>query len=305
MLPQLFRAEIPLPNNPLKATNSYIIKDKKRNLIIDTGLNLEECHAVMITILNELKIDMRQTDFYITHFHIDHLGLVGKLAMESSCIYFNERDARIINSKNMRESLYQKAKRHGFPEIELKEAFVKHPANHYSSIDLQNFKLVKDGDRLDYGPYKFTCVHTPGHTPGHMCLYEPSRKLFISGDHILGDISPNISAWDDKENPLNDYLKSLDKVYLMEIELTLPAHGRIISDCRSRISNLKMHHEKRLQEVASIIKKTGLSSAYEIAAQMKWDVDTRRWASLAPIQKWFAVGEAVAHIRYLEEIGMA
>ncbi len=303
VLPQLFRAEIPLPNNPLKATNSYIIKDKERNLIIDTGMNLEECHTAMTAVLKELRIDLDQTDFYITHLHVDHLGLVGELAARSSRIFFNEPDAGIVALNNLWELLFQMAARHGFPKNELKDALARHPANRYSATGPFDFKLVKEGDRLAYGPYTFTCVHTPGHTPGHLCLYEPHRKLFVSGDHILGDITPNISAWDDAENPLKIYLQSLDKVYRMEIELLLPGHRRIVSDCRGRILELKKHHEERLQEVASIIKTIGPGSAYEVAAQMEWDIDTRIWEHFPATQKWFAIGEAIAHVRYLEDAG--
>ncbi len=303
VLPQLFRAEIPLPNNPLKATNSYIIKDRERNLVIDTGMNLEECHTAMMAALKELRIDLHRTDFYITHLHVDHLGLVGELTSPSSHIYFNRPDAAIVALHNLWELLFRMASRHGFPKSELKDALASHPANRYSATGPFDFKLVQEGDRLAYGPYRFTCVHTPGHTPGHLCLYEPSRKLFVSGDHILGDITPNISAWDDTENPLKIYLQSLDKVYRMEIDLILPGHRRIVSDCRGRILDLKKHHEERLQEVTSIIKNIGPGSAYEVAAQMEWDIDARSWEQFPLTQKWFAIGEAIAHIRYLEDAG--
>ena len=80
----LFRAEIPLPRNPLKYTNSYIIKSADRNLIIDTGLNMQECKDAMQTALDELGIDLARTDFFITHLHADHFGLVGSLAITTA-----------------------------------------------------------------------------------------------------------------------------------------------------------------------------------------------------------------------------
>ena len=76
MLPNLYRIEIPLPKNPLKALNSYLIKGDGRFLIIDTGMNREECQNAMFTALEELKVDLKKTDFFITHIHADHLGLV-------------------------------------------------------------------------------------------------------------------------------------------------------------------------------------------------------------------------------------
>ena len=303
VLPQLFRAEIPLPKNPLKATNSYIIKSSERNLIIDTGMNREECLTAMTAVLDELEIDLAHTDLFITHLHADHLGLVGELAAPTSRIFFNRPDAEIVAMTDLWELLFHIAGRHGFPEDELKRSLALHPGNRYSATGHIDFEFLSEGDRLNYGPYMLECVHTPGHTAGHMCLYEPNRKLFFSGDHILGDITPNIAAWHDTENPLQEYLQSLDKIYPMEIELLLPGHRRVVTDCRGRIRELKAHHQERLQEVTSILKKIGPGSAYEVAAQMKWDINVRSWEQFPVAQKWFAIGEAIAHIHYLEGKG--
>ncbi|NIN33890.1 MAG: MBL fold metallo-hydrolase, partial [Gammaproteobacteria bacterium] len=59
----LFRVEIPLPGNPLKSLNSYVIRASERNLIIDTGLNREECKAAMHAGLTEIGVDLKKTDF--------------------------------------------------------------------------------------------------------------------------------------------------------------------------------------------------------------------------------------------------
>ena len=71
-----FKIEIPLPDSPLKSINSYVIKGAEKNLVIDTGLNREECKRAMLNGLNELGIDLNHTDFFITHLHADHLALV-------------------------------------------------------------------------------------------------------------------------------------------------------------------------------------------------------------------------------------
>lgn len=300
VLPGLFRAEIPLPNNPLKATNSYLIKDQERSLIIDTGMNREECMEAFAGVLRELQLDLSRTDFFITHLHADHLGLVGELARPSSRIFFNRIDALIAAFSDLWKTLFDVARKHGFHEQELMEALSRHPGYRYSPSSPVDFEYLVEGDELSYGPYTFTCVHTPGHTPGHLCLYDRSRKLLVSGDHILGDITPNISAWDDASDPLREYLRSLDKVYRMEIDLVLPGHRRIVSDCRGRIEELKRHHRERLDEVFGIIEGEGAASAYRIAARMTWDIEAEDWESFPLTQKWFAIGEALAHIRYLE-----
>ena len=118
-----------------------------------------------------------------------------------------------------------------------------------------------------------TSVNTPSaasppprpHLPGHLCLYEPNQKFLLSGDHILGKITPNISLFVDDLNPLNDYLQSPDKTDL-EVEQVLPAHRQIFTDCRGRINQLKQHHDKRTAAIMNVLKK-GPQNAYEIASR--------------------------------------
>ena len=95
ILPDLYRIEIPLPKSPLKSLNSYLIKGQGRFLIIDTGMNREECMHPMLLSLEKLDVDLKNTDFFITHMHVDHLGLVGNMATKESKIYFNEVEASL------------------------------------------------------------------------------------------------------------------------------------------------------------------------------------------------------------------
>lgn len=300
VLPHFYRVEIPLPNNPLKQTNSYIIKDGKRNLIIDTGMNRKECKSAMTSALRQLNVNLDETDFFITHLHVDHLGLVGEMATKSSTVYFNQPDAAVIDHKDLWQLAIAFAEQHGFPESILQSAVEMHPANKYRPKDYFTFTILKEGDAVTAGDYHFGCVETPGHTPGHLCLYEAERKILVSGDHILGDITPNISEWFGLENPLQQYMQNLDKVYELEINLVLPGHRDTFADCRKRIHELKEHHRHRLEEVLQILKSDGLSSAFHVASKMSWDIIAENWELFPLMQKWFATGEAVSHLRYLE-----
>ena len=163
-------------------------------------------------------------------------------------------------------------------------------------------KLLEDGDGIEVGDYHFKCVATPGHTMGHICLYEPDKEIMVAGDHILIDITPNIQCWSDDQNPLKHYLASLGKVYSLKVGLTLPGHRRLIRDHRARIQELKHHHADRLAEVLTILSRGGMN-AYRVASQMTWDIDSESWDQFPVAQKWFATGEAISHLRYLEEEG--
>ncbi len=301
--PDLFRVEVPLPRNPLKATNSYIIKCDRRNLVIDTGMNREECKTALMAAFEELEIDLGRTDYFVTHVHADHIGLVDDLSTNGSAIYFNRPDAEVFNYKNIWQFINTLTSKHGFPADEVDKAIDSHPGQRYSPKNPVDFTFIEDGEVIIYGDYKLKCVITPGHTRGHTCLYEPERKFFFSGDHILGDITPNISTWLDDSNPLKEYFKSLDRVAEMDIDLVLPGHRSKISDCKGRIAALKEHHRLRLEEVQSILGGGVEMYALEVASKMTWDLVAASWDDYPLMQKWFATGEALAHIRFLEVEG--
>lgn len=300
ILTNLYKIEIPLPNNPLKAINSYVIKDLERNLIIDTGWNQEECMKAMQAGLGELGIDTKKTDFFITHLHSDHLGLVSNLATNNSTIYFNQPDADQFESGILWNNLANFARLTGIPENEVQTIRQSHPGFKFRSKGTLAFHILKEGDAISVGDYVFKCVETPGHTKGHMCLYEPRKKIFVAGDHILNDITPNIQLWSDEWNPLKEYLKSLDKVYEFDIALVLPGHRGIFRNYKERIQELKHHHQKRLDEIISILEK-GSKDAFQVASQMSWDILYDSWDLFPVSQKWFATGEAISHLKYLEE----
>jgi len=302
ILPNLYKIEVPLPQNPLKAVNSYVIKAEGRSLIIDTGMNRKECMDVMSAGLEELGVDLKKADFFITHLHADHSGLVSTLATDTSTIYFNQVDAAGVNSHDFGRRATNLARINGFPEGDLQSAIKNHPGYKYSSRGQLDFNILKEDDTINIGDYLFKCIETPGHTKGHMCLYESNKKLFISGDHILIDITPNISLWSNDENPLNEYLVSLDKVYNLDVKLVLPGHRRTFSNHKERIQELKHHHQARADEVLSILKK-GSKNAFQVASQMSWDMTYESWELFPIPQKWFATGEAIAHLKYLEEQG--
>jgi glyoxylase-like metal-dependent hydrolase (beta-lactamase superfamily II) len=188
---------------------------------------------------------------------------------------------------------------HGFPEEELKNAMKNHPGYRYSPRRKIDFTVVREGDSIGIGDYEFTCIETPGHSPGHVCLYEKKKKILISGDHILFDITPNITYWPELNNSLKAYLESLEKVSTLNVALVLPGHRNTWNEHKRRIRELQNHHRERLTEALMAVEK-GAETAWEVAPQITWDIAFKSWEQFPAVQKWFALGETIAHLNYLE-----
>lgn len=309
ILSDIYRIEIPLPKSPLKALNAYLVKSRDRSLVIDTGWNRQECLDPMLSSLQELDVDLNKTDFFITHLHADHMGLVEKLIRRTTKVHFGEVEASVAISIHKRpkervDHLFQIYLSHGFPESELRRAVKDHPGFRDGPPIAFDFRTLGERDTIDVGGYSFRCIETPGHSPGHMCLYEARKKIFISGDHILFDITPNITSWPEMENSLGEYLKSLAKVYNLDVELVLPGHRSMMNNHKKRITELRQHHNKRLSEVLHALE-AGEKTAWEVAPYLSWDIDFHSWDLFPPVQKWFALGETIAHLKYLEAYGNA
>lgn len=301
VIPGIYRIPVPLPGNPLRYTNSYLIRGGKRHLLVDSGFNWPVCLEALQRGLDYLKTPRSALDFFITHLHGDHSGLIHRLKSPGAQVYCSQADAAILSETGNRafwRGLHDFYSRHGFSDetLLMGEDGLK---SQTSGSDL-NYAFINDGDKIAIGPYSFVAVATPGHTPGHTCLYEPESKLLIAGDHILGDVTPNITVWKELDDSLGSYFASLDKIKQLNVELVLPGHRRLIRDCVIRMTEIKQHHRIRLDEILLILEK-GPLNAYQVAGLMNWDMSYKDWTDYPPYQQWFATGEAIAHLDHLRK----
>jgi glyoxylase-like metal-dependent hydrolase (beta-lactamase superfamily II) len=304
---RITRIQVRLPRNPLKWLNAYVVRGSARNLLIDTGFNLPESYEDLSGGIAALALDMHQTDIFLTHCHADHTGLVSRVVTPDSAVYIGDPDRMRI--EDARENREKDWKRHetkqllaGFPPAELRQSMAKSPA--LVNVDPERFEMigVQDGAAIDLGDVRLKTVFTPGHSPGHMCLYWEEEKILFSGDHVLFDITPNITDWPEMEDSLQEYLDSLERVRRMDVRLALPSH-RESGDYYARIDSLKAHHAGRLADAYALIQASPGSTGYEIASKMTWNLRNATWEEFPLSQKTFAVGEAMSHIYHLQHRG--
>ena len=304
----IYSIPVNLPGNPLRVLNSYLVLGSGggRNLLIDTGFNMPECRSDLYHGLRELKVNLSETDLFLTHMHSDHSGLAAELEAAGTHILISAVDYRV--QQNYR---HDRPWRECFPEYlglgaseEELEAIMDHtPAWKYISAPF-HAELLPDGARLSYGGYRFDCIAVPGHTPGHFCLYDAADQIMFLGDHVLFDITPNITCWPGVEDSLGDYLNSLRKIAAYDVKIPLPGHRTTGGMTMGRrVEQLLAHHEKRLGESYAILCRKPEQTCYEIAAQMTWKIRAKSWSDFPYAQKMFALGEAKSHLDYLVHRG--
>ena len=302
--PEIYCINVPLRDSPLRNINCYVVRSRGKYLVIDTGFPLPECSQALFGGLKELGADLADVSLFITHMHSDHTGLIGAFADHGCVVYMSESDCDYIVRYSNSKYRIEEFLREGFPREELESQAGQNHAIIYRLEEVSPITQVRDEFTFSVGDVQFQCVAAPGHTPGHTCLYVPGEEIMFLGDHILFDITPNITFWPEIKDSLRVYLHSLDKIAAYPMTLALPAHRGCGGNVYERISAIKAHHSDRLREVADILLREPDLTAYETAARMQWKMRGKDWSEFPRHQKWFAVGEAIAHLRYLmgEEI---
>lgn len=312
MLNEIFKDiylnEVTLPKNPLKALNCFIIKSGDRTLVIDSGFDHPETEKMFFAGLEEVGAEVGKTDMFLTHLHADHSGLAAKFKNKyEGKIYCSAIDTEYINKMNV--DLYSQnfvpiLKSMGInAEVDF---FETHPGLVYCIKEPIETIISKEGDKISIGDYDFEVIDVSGHTPGHLALYDKKHKILFGGDHILNKITPNISFWDFKFGDiLGTYLKNLDKIYSMDINIVFSAHRNIIENPKLRIDELKKHYADRNKEVLELLKQGEKFNSVQIASKMKWDYRANNFEEFPNNQKWFATGEALANLEHLRAKNLA
>ena len=309
IMKNLYRLRIPLAGNPLKELNAYLIKGADRNLLIDTGFRQPACRQALFEQLAQLGLGPGQMDVLLTHLHSDHTGLSPEAAGETGNIYISRVDSCILGDSESWRRHWADVEagfvKEGFPPELMKNMWDTNPAHSMAPPNNTGHICLEDGDVLEAGGYRLRALLMPGHTPGHMCFWMEEQGAMFLGDHVLFDITPNITAWDDLPDALGHYMKNLKKIREYDVRLPLPGHrGR--GDLKARVDQLLEHHRRRLDEALAAVRAHPGLPAYDLAGYMTWKVraGANTWADFPITQKWFAVGECMSHLERLMAEGL-
>ena len=261
----------------LPSVNAYLIEGTKENILIDTGWDTPEAFATLNKGLRNYGFTFKDINqIIITHIHPDHYGLSGKLKQLTggkiaiSEIEAGMIDSRYINSNELLKQMKKFLQVNGVPKGDvLKFAEASMPARKFVVPIIPDVKL-KGGKKISIDPFEFKVIATPGHSPGHICLYEPNRKLLFTGDHILPEITPHIGLHPQSgTNPLKAYLSSLRSMIDLPVNFAFPGHGPAYSGIRQIMESLIRHHEERNQAILKALQEN-MKSGYQVATELLW-----------------------------------
>lgn len=299
----IYTFPISLPNNPLKLLNSYVIKgvDGGKNLLVDVGFNCPRCRSDLKKGMAALNLTAENTDVFFTHGHADHTGNASWLQAQGFELLIGALEHKYIFRATDSAHL-DRMEREGVPR-EVTDVMRYRSRAEWMVSDDFTARELEDGDILSYGGYRLRCVMTPGHSVGHICLYDADKQLMFTGDHVLFDITPNINVAPKGMDSLGSYMQSLKKVADIPVKIPLPGHRQIIGSFAERVAELYQHHMDRLQEAEDIVRAHPGISAYGAAQHMTWALRADSWEDFPVDQKWYAYGETLSHLVYLEKLG--
>ena len=299
--------KVPIPDNPLGFLNCYLVAGKDGWLMIDTGWHTHEALDALQGGLRELGLEFTDiATIVVTHVHPDHFGLAGRLKQLSPQTKLLAHrwewallESRYIKFADLQRQMGILLRRHGVPKLDIPALqSASMPAMEFVTLTMPDEPLY-GGEIIDTGLYGLEVIWTPGHSPGHICLYEPKNQLLFAGDHILPQITPNVSYHvQSGDNPLGDYLYALQKLQNLKVTKVLPAHEHVFADLPGRIKEILRHHDNRKEEMRCLIQEKP-KGAYEISSRTKWDIPDLTWEQFSSQLRRGAVIETIAHLEYM------
>jgi glyoxylase-like metal-dependent hydrolase (beta-lactamase superfamily II) len=312
VLPGVFRLRLPLPWPGVPHGNAWAIAAGKGIVLFDTGYHEQGSMAQLERALAMCGYAVEDVVLVVcTHAHSDHYGQAAAIVERAGCeLWMHPKYEHMsVGEQNPEATLKRRievARQSGVPEEPLRR-FAEEREHHESGISGviapdRELRGGRDGIVVSTDLGSWTVHETPGHAPSHVCLFQPERRLLISGDHLLGRISLFFD-YGYSPDPVGEFLSSLDVVERLGARLCLPGHGRTFTDVHAHIAGNRELVAERLARVRSAIASPATGTGESLTA---FEVVPRIFSEeLATHGGPWLLSETLAMLTHLETLGEA
>jgi glyoxylase-like metal-dependent hydrolase (beta-lactamase superfamily II) len=301
VLPGVWRLRLPLPWPGVPHCNAWAVAAGAGVVLFDCGMHLPGSLAHLERALDQCNLRLEHVRLLVcTHAHIDHYGQAAAVVDRSGCELWMHPDHRHVTA--MREDpekalagRLEVGRQSGVPEEGLQrwlEARQEQPPGIERVVEPA--RDLVEGVEITTDLGRWITYETPGHAPSHVCLFQPDRRLLISGDHLLGRVSLYFD-YGYTDDPAGEFLRSLDVVEGLDARLCLPGHGRTFSDVEAHINANRALVNERLRQVEAALA-DGALTAFEVVPKVYGGPVTQATGA------WW-INKTLCYLRHLEVKG--
>ncbi|MHB8491247.1 MAG: MBL fold metallo-hydrolase [Solirubrobacteraceae bacterium] len=269
----IYRLRLPLPFPGVPHCNAWAVAGQGGVVLFDTGMHEPDSMDQLERALAMCGLKVEQVRLVVcTHAHLDHCGQAGPIMERAGCRLMmhpnHEHLRRIVQDPQavlMRQ--LEVARQSGVPEEALRRYAEARTAQRANLMPVpEPDGALTAGSEIETDLGTWVTYETPGHAPSHVSLYQPERRLLISGDHVLGRTSLYFD-YGYTPDPVGEYLASLDVVAALDARLCLAGHGRTFADVGAHIDSSRALVHRRLAAVLAALGGEPLS-AFDIVPQV-------------------------------------
>lgn len=302
VLPGVWRLRLPLPYPGVPHCNAWAVAAGDGVVLFDTGMHEPGSMGHLERAMEQVTLRVEHVRLIVcTHGHPDHFGQAGTIVDRTGCeVWMHPDHGHVRSAAEDPDAAWKRrievARHSGVPEEPLRAyAQARREAGSGLSRFVEPARDLVDGVEVDTDLGRWTVTETPGHAPSHVCFFQPERRLLISGDHLLGRVSPYYD-FGHTPDPAGEFLASLERVEALDARLCLPGHGRTFTDVQAHIEANRRLVSERLGRVIETLSERGPITAFDAVPHVYGERVTAATAA------WWLT-ETLSYLTHLERLG--